>query len=127
MKTFRNFNEAKEKGATFTFGRFNPPTTGHAKLVSKLEQSSKGGYVPLIYTSHSSDPKKNPLSYKQKISYLKKFFKVGIIDKPARTIFEIVVDLHNKGFTDLRMVVRSDTVKEFDIQIKNYNGQKGIN
>ena len=74
MKTFKSFNEAKEKGATFTFGRFNPPTTGHAKLVKKLEQSSKGGYVPLIYTSHSSDPKKNPLSYKQKITYLKKFF-----------------------------------------------------
>lgn len=125
MKTFRNFNEAKEKGATFTFGRFNPPTTGHAKLVSKLEQSSKGGYVPLIYTSHSSDPKKNPLSYKQKISYLKKFFKVGIIDTPARTIFEIVVDLHNKGFTDVRMVVGSDRVKEFDMLIKKYNGQKG--
>jgi len=39
VKTFKSFNEAKEKGATFTFGRFNPPTTGHAKLVKKLEQS----------------------------------------------------------------------------------------
>lgn len=126
MKTFQAFNEAKEKGATFTFGRFNPPTTGHAKLVKKLEASSKGGFTPLIYTSHSSDPKKNPLSYKQKISYLKKFFnKVGIINTPARTIFEIVVDLHNKGFTDVRMVVGSDRVKEFDMLIKKYNGQKG--
>jgi len=126
MKTFKSFNEAKEKGATFTFGRFNPPTTGHAKLVKKLEASSKGGFTPLIYTSHSSDPKKNPLSYKQKISYLKKFFpKVGVINTPARTIFEIVTDLHNKGFTDVRMVVGSDRVKEFDMLIKKYNGQKG--
>ena len=126
MKTFTQFNEAKEKGATFTFGRFNPPTTGHAKLVKKLEASSKGGYTPLIYTSHSSDPKKNPLSYKQKITYLKKFFpKIGVINTPARTIFEIVVDLHNKGFTDVRMVVGSDRVKEFDMLIKKYNGQKG--
>lgn len=126
MKTFKSFNEAKEKGATFTFGRFNPPTTGHAKLVKKLEASSRGGFTPLIYTSHSSDPKKNPLSYKQKISYLKKFFpKVGVINTPARTIFEIVTDLHNKGFTDVRMVVGSDRVKEFDMLIKKYNGQKG--
>ena len=126
MKTFQSFNEAKEKGATFTFGRFNPPTTGHAKLVKKLEASSRGGFTPLIYTSHSSDPKKNPLSYKQKISYLKKFFpKVGVINTPARTIFEIVTDLHNKGFTDVRMVVGSDRVKEFDMLIKKYNGQKG--
>ena len=126
MKTFRSFNEAKEKGATFTFGRFNPPTTGHAKLVKKLEKTTNGGYVPLIYTSHSSDPKKNPLSYKQKITYLKKFFpKIGVINTPARTIFEIVTDLHNKGFTNVRMVVGSDRVKEFEILINKYNGQKG--
>ena len=68
MKTYQQFvTEKKGDTVVFTFGRFNPPTTGHAKLVKKLEQSSKGGYVPLIYTSHSSDPKKNPLSYKQKI------------------------------------------------------------
>ena len=52
MKLFKQLTESKDKGVTFTFGRFNPPTTGHAKLVAKLEQSSKGGYVPLIYTSH---------------------------------------------------------------------------
>ena len=127
MKKFKSFLiEAEGKGATFTFGRFNPPTTCHAKLVAKLEQSSKGNFVPLIYTSHSSDPKKNPLSYKKKISYLRKFFpKVGVIDTPARTVFEIVTDLHNKGYTDVRMVVGSDRVKEFDMLIKKYNGQKG--
>ncbi len=126
MINFKQFNEASEKGATFTFGRFNPPTTGHAKLVQKLIKSSAGGYTPLIYTSHSNDPKKNPLSYKQKITYLRKFFsKVGVIDTPARTIFEIVTDLHNKGFTDIRMVVGSDRVKEFNTLIKKYNGVKG--
>ena len=31
------------KGAVFTFGRFNPPTTGHAKLVDKLKKASSGG------------------------------------------------------------------------------------
>jgi len=46
MKTFNGFLvEAKDKGAVFTFGRFNPPTTGHAKLVDKLKKESKGDDV----------------------------------------------------------------------------------
>lgn len=40
-KTFGKFlTEAKDKGVVFTFGRFNPPTTGHAKLVDKLKKES---------------------------------------------------------------------------------------
>ena len=71
MKKLSSFlREGKDKGAVFTFGRFNPPTTGHAKLVDKLKKASSGGYKPLLFTSHSNDKKKNPLSHKQKISYL---------------------------------------------------------
>ena len=62
MKTFNGFLvEAKEKGAVFTFGRFNPPTTGHAKLVDKLKKESRGDDV-LLFTSHSNDKQKNPLN-----------------------------------------------------------------
>lgn len=71
MKTFNKFlTEAKDKGAVFSFGRFNPPTTGHAKLVDKLKQESSG-YTPLIFTSHSTDTKKNPLTHKDKIKFLR--------------------------------------------------------
>ena len=69
MKKLSSFlREGKDKGVVFTFGRFNPPTTGHAKLVDKLKKASSGGYKPLLFTSHSNDKKKNPLSHKQKIS-----------------------------------------------------------
>ena len=71
MKSFNKFlTEAKNKGAVFTFGRFNPPTTGHGKLVDKLKKESSGGYQVMLFTSHSNDPKKNPLSHKDKIKYL---------------------------------------------------------
>ena len=60
------------KEVTFAFGRFNPPTTGHAKLVAKL---AKGRGDKMLFTSHSNDKKKNPLSHKDRIKYLRKFFK----------------------------------------------------
>ena len=69
MKTLNTFlSEAKSNPAVFSFGRFNPPTIGHGKLVDKLSKvakSVKGD--PMIFTSHSNDKKKNPLNHKSKI------------------------------------------------------------
>ena len=118
-KTFYNIFEAKDKGACFTFGRFNPPTTGHAKLVDRLIKVSKG-FQPIIFTSHSNDKRKNPLSHKDKIKYLRLFFgrKVDVVDSPSRTIFNIVHELYEQGYKNIRMVVGSDRVREFDVLIK---------
>ena len=125
MKKLSSFlKEGKDKGVVFTFGRFNPPTTGHAKLVDKLKKSSSGGYKPLLFTSHSNDKKKNPLSHKQKISYLRKFFGRIIVDADARTVFDICNELQRQKFNRVRMVVGSDRVKEFEMLLKKYNGVK---
>jgi FAD synthase len=63
-------NEAKTSTAVVTFGRFNPPTIGHQKLVDKVVAVAKAKRaIPLVYASHSSDKKKNPLSYDSKIKY----------------------------------------------------------
>ena len=58
-KEFKTLTEVKTKGATFTFGRFNPPTVGHVKLSKKMKSVSSGQDV-MIYTSHTTDKKKNP-------------------------------------------------------------------
>ena len=72
MKTFGKFlTEAKDQGATFTFGRFNPPTTGHEKLVKKLMSVGKGTDV-LLFSSHSNDKRKNPLSISEKLEIVHK-------------------------------------------------------
>ena len=80
MKSFKQFNEVKEKEVFFTFGRFNPPTTGHQKLMDKIAKVAKGKDYK-IYASNSVDPKKNPLSYKDKIRFMRKMF-----PKHARSI-----------------------------------------
>ena len=124
MKTFNNFlTEATGKGAVFSFGRFNPPTTGHAKLVDKLKKES-GGYTPLVFTSHSTDKKKNPLTHKDKIKYLRKFFGKIIVDSQTRTVFEIATELHKQGYSKIKMIVGSDRIKEFNVLLNKYNGVK---
>lgn len=128
MKTFNRFvKEDKEKGVVFTFGRFNPPTIGHAKLVDKLTTSTSGGYAPLVYMSHSQDAKQNPLDFDTKQKFMNLFFgkKVGVMNSNARHVFEIVTDLYNQGYTKIRMVVGSDRVKEFNVLLNKYNSVKG--
>jgi len=124
MKTFNKFlTEATGKGAVFSFGRFNPPTTGHAKLVKKLIATA-GSDTPLVFTSHSNDKVKNPLSHKDKISFLRKFFGKIIVDTAARTVFDIAVELERQGYKRVKMVVGSDRVREFEMLLKKYNGVK---
>ena len=104
MKTFTNFiSEAKEKSATFTFGRFNPPTTGHEKLVKKLMSVGRGTDV-LLFSSHSNDKRKNPLNHRDKVKYLKKFFGKIVVDANVRTVFEICNFLQEKKYVNINII-----------------------
>ena len=128
MKTLNRFiSEAKNKPVVFAFGRFNPPTTGHAKLVDVLNRlAKKVGGDAMVFTSHSNDKKKNPLNHKQKVNYLRKFFgkKVKVPDVSARTVFEIANALYSQGYRSIYMVAGSDRIREFDALLKKYNGTK---
>ena len=127
MKTFKDIREARGDTAVFTFGRFNPPTTGHEKLIEKVASVAKAnpGAPFYIFASHSENPKKDPLPYVKKVAYMKKMFpkyaRNIIVDK-ARNVFEIAVSLHNKGHKAIVMVVGSDRVDEFESLLNKYNG-----
>ena len=117
--------EQQTKKVSFTFGRFNPPTTGHEKLIKAL--AAQGGTI-MVFPSQTQDPKKNPLSFPKKVAYMKKMFPryaKNIIVSKARQVFEISNILHDQGYTDVTMVVGSDRVKEFETLLNKYNGKKG--
>ena len=127
IKSFKTFSEDKSKEVVFTFGRFNPPTIGHEKLIKKvISQSSSNNFR--IYVSQSSDPKKNPLQYREKVQLMRKMFpKYGrniIFNKKVVNVFDILVDLYNQGFQKVTMVVGSDRVPEFRKLMSKYNGVK---
>ena len=120
--------EKKGNTVVFTFGRFNPPTVGHEKLiiaVATVARSKGGDYF--VYPSHSQDAKKNPLSQSQKIKYMKKMFskhRTNIAASKGKTAIEIAVELYDKGYSNLVMVVGSDRVKDFQSMLDRYNGEE---
>ena len=128
MKSFKQFNEEKEKPVVITFGRFNPPTVGHGKLFKKVASIAKGNDYR-IHASQSSDPKKNPLGYNDKIKFLRKMFpehgRSFILDTSIKNIFNAASKAHEDGYNKLIVVVGSDRVQEFKKTLVKYNGQKG--
>ena len=130
MKTYQRFmTERKGDTAVFTFGRFNPPTVGHEKLIIAVQSVArqKGGDF-FIYPSQSQDPKKNPLDRNTKIKYMKKMFTKfakNIISSNAKTALDVAVELYNKKkYTNLVMVVGSDRVQDFKKLLQTYNGEE---
>ncbi len=110
---------------TVVFGRFNPPTVGHEKLLKSAKRISAGGDIK-IYPSRSQDPKKNPLDPNKKVSFMKKMFpefKDNIInDDEMKTIFNVLVSANEDGYTSVNIVVGSDRQAEFENLAQKYNG-----
>jgi len=125
LKSLSKIKEAKGRHIAFTFGRFNPPTIGHEKLLDRLSSVRADEYY--VFLSRSEDSDKNPLSYRNKVAIMKKMFPRyarNIVVSPSNRVFDIVVDLYNKGASEVTMVVGSDRVREFDTLLKQYNDIK---
>ena len=111
------------KKIVFTFGRYNPPTTGHAELITyAVRLAQRTGAEHRIYTSQSHDPSKNPLSARQKLSFLRQIFPgVNFVDDPAaKTAFVIARKLADQGYEDVTFVVGDDRVAEFKAALGKY-------
>ena len=112
---------------SITFGRFNPPTVGHERLIEKVakEAKSSGGEYR-IYPSRSEDPKKNPLDAGTKIKYMRLAYPDhanAIVDNPdMRTIFDVLTALDTDGYSSVNIVVGGDRVSEFNSLAQKYNG-----
>ena len=117
----------KTKGTlTVAFGRFNPPTTGHEKLLDTLASNSdEGDYI--IVPSRSNDKKKNPLDPDTKVSVMRQMFpqhSERIVNDPQnRTIFDVLKKAHMDGYAGVRIIGGGDRVAEFEKLSSNYNGK----
>lgn len=132
MKSFLEIireEQSGEKHHVMTFGRMNPPTTGHMKLIDKVhEVAKKHNASHSVVTSHSQDSKKNPLSPAQKKKHLQRYSPGTHFEsssKESPTILHHAAKLHKAGVTHLHVVVGSDRVKEMHTLLHKYNGVKG--
>ena len=116
----RELYEASERTATMAFGRMNPPTIGHAKLVDAVK--SQGG-DPYIFLSQSQKPKTDPLAFADKLRYAKFFFPEVTIGNPeVKTIIQALQKIDALGYDNLIYVAGSDRVASFEELINKYNG-----
>jgi hypothetical protein len=126
MRFLDFIEEQKEKHAVFAFGRLNPPTTGHAVLVNKVQEvAKKHNASHHVVLSGSQDNQKNPLTPAQKVKHAKRFFpgtNVSVATKEHPNFLKQAEKLHKSGATHLHMVAGSDRVKEYHEILHKYNG-----
>ena len=126
MKFKEFIQESKENHAVLAFGRMNPPTSGHLKLVDKVKQVAKENDASHhVVLSHSQDKAKNPLSAEAKVKHAKRFFpktNLSVSDKEHPTFLHHAAKLHKQGVTHLHMIAGSDRVDEYKKKLAQYNG-----
>ena len=120
--------KSESNGVVIVFGRFNPPTIGHEKLLNKAAQEAeKNGYELRIYPSRSQDKKKNPLDATAKIDYMRQMFPkyAGNIvdDANSKTIFNVMVGANEEGHKNMKIMVGADRLGEFQGLSHKYNGE----
>lgn len=116
---------AKDKKIVTAFGRMNPPTTGHQKLVDAVLNKAKAEDAEHdIRLSHSQDAKKNPLTQEQKLHHVRKIFP-GVnfsgSSKEHPSFIHHLKDLHSKGYTHVTMIAGSDRVHDYQNIADKYN------
>lgn len=128
IPSFKQYLVEEEREIYFTFGRMNPPTVGHGKLITQL--STKAGRNPYkVFVSQSQDAKKNPLSYADKIKHVRKMFpkhaRNVLLNRKVKSVFDAATNLYDQGYKKIVMVVGQDRVVEFETLLNKYNGVKG--
>ena len=117
----RQLFEEQRRTAVMAFGRMNPPTIGHAKLVDAIKAQPGD---PYIFLSQSQKPKTDPLQFQDKLRYAKFFFPNVTIGNPeVKTIIQALQKVETMGYTDLIYVAGSDRVESFKELINKYNGK----
>jgi hypothetical protein len=121
------FKEKSRKSVAFCFGRMNPPTIGHARLLNTTARASAGGDY-YIFLSHTQDSKKNPLDYNTKVDFVKAMYPQHadhVSYGSLRTIMEIMEFLYHNNYTDVTYVCGNDRLPAFKELLNKYNGVEG--
>lgn len=128
FSTIRKLIESKNKTVIVSFCRMNPPTKGHLRLMEKLTELGKlYNAQALLYLSHSTDSKKNPLSYSYKLDFISKIApkKLKVMKSEAKNIFDVLKSVVKLGASDVIIVAGSDRIKEFE-RFRKYAPELGL-
>ena len=120
-------DEQTHSPVVMAFGRMNPPTIGHEKLVQRVKDIAKDYNAPHhVVISHTVDAKKNPLEVAKKLKHAKRFFpntNLSASSKEKPTFLQHAAALHAAGHDHLVMVAGSDRIPEYETKLNQYNGE----
>ena len=130
-KNYQDLNlvEAKKDAIVLAWGRFNPPTTGHEKLIKAVVSEAKKRRADYrIYPTKSIDPKKNPLTFKEKVRFMKQMFPKHArnisSEESVNTLIKAVQKLESEGYKTVTLIAGSDRITEFKTLLNKYNGKE---
>lgn len=127
INRFSQFLVEEEKTVFLTMGRFNPPTMGHGMLLDKVSKAA-GKNPYRIFVSQSNDPKKNPLTYKDKIKFVRKMFpkhaRSVMMDTSVKTPIDAAVKLYDEGYKNIVMLADADQTRKYEALLNRYNGKE---
>lgn len=110
------------KTVVLSFGRMNPPSIGHKKLMEKMADLARENHADCkLFLSHTCDKKRNPIPYEKKIGFVRSMGVAGVdvVESPVRTVFEAAEEMGKEGYERVIVVCGSDRLKPFSA-IKNY-------
>ena len=127
LTTRTNFTEAVGPHVSFSFGRMNPPHYGHEGLIKTLQTVAKSGSWAL-FLSKTHEPKKNPLTYQQKLDWIKALYpqvQGHLVEDPnIKTFLQAAAYLYDKGFRSATFVAGEDDMPQMRKVLEDYNGKQ---
>jgi hypothetical protein len=111
--------------AVFAFGRFNPPTIGHQKLIDTvITTAERANGKPYLFLSHKQNNRTDPLTFAEKQAYIQQYYpKLQVGDSNSNTIIKALQKIQSEGRTRIIMIAGSDRVQEFEKLLNQYNGK----
>ena len=120
--------DEQEKHIVFSYGRMNPPTAGHSKVVDKVKShADKIGANHAVIVSHSQNQKTDPLHHEHKKEYLRHIHPDVNFEHSTKEHPHFLAQLkkfNQEGHSHATMVVGSDRVKQFKALAHKYNGKE---
>lgn len=121
--------ESQDNVAVLAFGRMNPPSMGHYKMMEKMvKEAKKYKATAFLYLSHTQDKKKNPLDYDTKIDLVKKYAPKGlkVCKSPVKTFIDACKEVANMGAKKIVFVCGEDRTAEYDRLLNKYKDEIGV-
>ena len=114
-----------KKTAVVAWGRMNPPTIGHQKVIDVVNQhAQKFMGDPILFLTKTQKPKTDPLSFAEKLHFAQEMFNLPV-DKntSVKTIIQMFQHLQGKGYDNVILVAGSDRVQQYQDLIDKYNNK----